>query len=495
MTGMSDARAKAVMSLYTPEQLARMPREQMMELLELTSVAIDRAKKRTPPYSPNDGQIQIHKSEASERYVFCGNGFGKTALMVNEVHWAAVGFNPITGQTTPVPAKIVVLLDSPDKIEELFIPEYRKWNRLLPDQLSKKGKPYYSVIDYDNGSRVTFLSHNVEELKLEGIEMTHLFLDEPPQRRMFIALTRGGRIKGRQLQVLMTATPIMSAWMRREIYEPWGKGELVGVECFKYKTEVNRKNLAEGYIERFRARLSEKEARVRLDGEFFDLEGLALADTFDRRIHIIPKGDFKWERLNPCVIAIDPHPRKPIVASLLGADKDNYKYYIKELARKATPREFCKELKLWMDGYRIVDIVVDSLGSAPMTGGEGFKSFIEVANDEGVRCRATTYDDKNDEAFIERIQDALYIPDQPNNFNQKLPNLRIVEGNNGIVTDIESVEWMHDRKNDMNKPKLEITNRDFLSTLKYGLAANLTFHKGHTRIIRRPLPSSYGHRR
>ena len=108
-----------------------------------------------------------------------------------------------------------------------------------------------------------------------------------------------------------------------------------------------------------------------------------------------------------------------------------------EYSDKAVPRDFAKDiLDGWMKQYRVIDVVVDSLGSSDMTGGEGFSSFIQVANDEGLRCRATSWKEKSDEDFISRIQDSLLIPDKPNNFGQTIPKLRIISDNTGIINDV-----------------------------------------------------------
>lgn len=190
--------------------LSKLSREQKLQLI----AALEEKKRRTlssrPPFVPTPGQLKIILSNALERFVFCGNGFGKSTLLVNEVHWAATGYNPITKQKTPVPAKICLLLDSPDKIDD-FILEYRKWNPLEADQLHKKGKPNYSFVDYDTGSTVTVITHQVEPLKLEGSQWTHIFADEPCPKPVFTALFRGGRIKGRPCRTLLAGTPVSAA--------------------------------------------------------------------------------------------------------------------------------------------------------------------------------------------------------------------------------------------------------------------------------------------
>lgn len=465
-------------------KLDHLTKEQKLALLEALEEKERRSKLKVDTYVPNDGQKQVHTSPATLRAVFSGNGGGKTALGVNEALWAAFGFNPVLNSHTHVPCRIIVVLDRPDKVEQVWLPEIKKWTVLKPEQLRKNGKPYYNQIMFENGSHIQFMFHDAEPLAFESIECDVVVFDEPPPRHVYVALRRGGRTKGRVARYLIIGTPISAAWMRKEIYEPWAKGELKDTECFKFGTEVNKKNLADGYIESFSSVLSDKEKRIRLHGDFFDLDGLALAHLFDRTKHVLKRSEYQWDKEKPCVLAIDPHPSKNHVAILMGADEHG-PVYLKEISRKETPRVFARTLKQFIQGYRIIDIICDNLGSSEMTGGEGFKSFIQVLKEEGLQVRPTTYDDKHDEDWISRIQDVLEVPNETDNFGNKVPALRIMEGNPGIVSDVETVEWQKYRNMDEYKQTLNITSKDYLSCLKYALATNLSYTKKKDKVFYR----------
>lgn len=399
---------------------------------------------------------------------------GKTTLAANEVVWAALGYNPITKKQTAVPAKCVVVLDDPEKVSEQWIPEIQKWFDTTDWDFSKQGKPYVSKIDIPNGSSIRFMFHLQEQLKFEGIEVDFVVGDEPPPRHVWIGLHRGGRRKHREPKYLFVGTPIGgdATWMREEIFEPWEKGERDDIECFRYGTKVNEENLSDGYIESFSKNLTEKEKRIRLEGEFYDLDGLALAHLFDPQTHVIPSEQVP--EIVSAVVAIDPHPAKAHVACLVGCDRDGYLYYLKEMERKLIARDFARELREFYQGFPVNDVICDSLGSAEMTGGEGFKSFIQVLKEEGVRVRPTNWKDKDDKAWIERIREALSIPDEPNNFGQKTPKLRFLAGCDKIIRDINTVNWKKKRKAENYEDKLNIEQKDYLATLKYALASNVT---------------------
>ncbi len=462
--------------------LSRLSRDEKLRLYDFIQEKKRRIREAGDVYAPNDGQKPVHASKAFVRAVFSGNGAGKTALGANEALWWLNGYNPILDELSRVPARIIVVLDHPEKVTDAWVPEISKWATLRPDQLHKRGKPYVSQITWDTGSELLFMFHDQSPLIFESIEADYIIFDEPPPRHVYVALLRGLRKKGSKPRILFLGTPITGSWMRKEILEPWQQGNAPDTECFVFGTAVNEGNLADGYIQSFGAKLTEKERRIRLFGEFFDLEGLALAEYWDEAVHVIER--FDWPQAWPCVVAIDPHKQKPHHAVLLGVDNDGYLYYIKEIKAKKVATEFADDLKAFYKGFNVIDITCDSMGNEPYTGGEGFKSFIQQLRDHGVPVRATSWEDKNDEDFIERIQSSLVIPKEPNNMGRFIPRLRIFRGNPGIAGDIQNVQWLKIRNQDEYKPKLDITNKDFLSCLKYALATNLTPHKSKARVYR-----------
>lgn len=465
-------------------------REEKLQLLQVLEEKARRKKLQVEAYVPNQGQLQVHKSTKKIRLVVSGNGAGKTTLGVNETVWAAQGFNPVSKQHLRVPRRVVVVLDKPDKVADKWIPEIKKWFDTSEWSFNKMGKPYVCQAVLPTGSEIKFMFHEQDELSFESLEVDDLIFDEPPPRHVYIALIRGMRNKDHKARILIIGTPITGAWLRKEIYEPWADGEAPDTDCFRFSTAVNEDNLPEGYVEWFGSKLSEKERKIRIEGEFFDLDGLALAHLFRREHHLVTKDKYDWDKSYPCVVALDPHPEKKHVAVLMGADKHG-PVVLKELAMKSVPRDFAKHLKKWYTGYRVVDIVCDSLGSSAMTGGENFKSFIEILNEEGVRARATTFQEKDDTEWIARIQDALRIPDEPDNFGNRQAALRIMADCHGLINDIETVEWAKIKNMEDFKPKLDISRKDFLAALKYALATGLTYSRRKNAVYYRT-DSVYG---
>jgi hypothetical protein len=482
------------------DALAGLSREEKLRALALIEEKRRREKERRPLFADraHKEQLEVLACEEIERYVFAGNGSGKTALGAEDTRCHVTGDNPYTKKNSIVPCRAFIVLDKPEKMETVIIPELRKWMNLREDQLHKKGKPYISLITLDNGSTIRPIFWDQDPMTAEGIEGDYFWFDEPPPRNLYIALRRAGRTKGRRARYLITGTPLAAPWLRTDVFEPWSKGERPNTMCFRFHTEMNKHNLADGYIDEFSAVLSEKERGIRLRGEFFDLDGLALSHLFRRDTHTIPRDKLNWSEEYPCVVVIDPHPSKAHHAVLLGADRDNRLYVLDEYKEKAITRKFTLSLieRGWFTNYSVQDIVFDSLGSAETTSGEGFKPFGVVMNEvlkqhNIGRARATTYNEKDDEDFVERIRDALAIPDAPDNFGRRVPKLRFVADCKGTISDVENVQWKRDKSSDTNKPALDISNKDFLSCVKYGLATNLYANKRKEKAYYRARPA-YG---
>lgn len=479
------------------DKYSHLSREQILERIEAAQEVKRRKKAEKPGYIPNDMQAAVHNCNKEILVNLSGNGSGKTAGLVHEAWWAAIGYHPYLKRYFKLPAKVTVVLDHPDKVADKWLPELRRWFPLTDDMLHKGGKPYYTSITPPGISEISFMFFEQPETAFESVEGEVFIFDEPPPRKIFNALIRGGREKGTKIRVIIAGTPLGQGWIRRELLVPWQKGETPEVECFRFDSDVNKENVNWEAQEKYFARLTEKERQTRRHGHFFDLEGLALASQFNRQIHVV-KG-VEWDERWPCVMAIDPHPSKKHHAIVLGATPHDELFILRETAQKMVPKEFARHLATFAAGLRLIDVVVDSLGSSQGTGGDGFRTFIEVLNDEWkkipgcrLRCRATTFDEKNDEDFVTRIQAALEVPNEDDNFGKRTPKLRILAKCIGSISDVENAEWQRDKVNDQNKPTLAIGNKDYLSCLKYALATGLFYKKADLTSLKRPIPKAYG---
>lgn len=457
-------------SKIDPAKLAAMSKEDKLKLYDLIQKKKELAKEKREGFKPNSAQLPVVMDEHRIRFFAGGNGSGKTTLLTNEHIWMAEGYHPIKKVYTKVPATIAVVVDNPIKIKDVHLKELSKWYNIVNLEIIKNGKPYPNEIIWPNGSRTVYYTHDQEPLVYESGEHDYILIDEPCPEHIFIALSRGQRTKNSNPKTFIVGTPLAQSWLRTKIWEVWERGENPDISCHRGSTEQNKENLAAGYLDSFSRLLSEDEKRVRLNGEFWDIGGLALAHLLKPEIHYIE--EFDIPRDWPVIVAIDPHPQKNHVAVCLAIDpRAGYKYIIKELSAKALAKDFAMMLLEMTRGLRVIDWVSDSLGAAEMTGGDGFKSFIQVLNDCGIRVRSTTYEEKDDTLWIERIRNALAIPQESDNYGNQLPQLRIFKDCERTINDFRNVAWLKFKANQENKAKLDISNKDFLATVKYALAA------------------------
>lgn len=467
------------------KDIKNLTHKQKLDALDIIEARSRLRKKTRKAYVPHAGQWPAHKSDKFLRYIAAANAYGKSCFAVNEVLARARGFNPWLNKNTPVPARIIVGLDQPMKVETVWLAEMAKWQDMEEVKLEKRGKPYVSAVIFPNGSEVLFTFHDSEPMVWESLEADFLAFDEPMPRNMFIALMRSLRKKQGDPKCLIIGTPISAAWMREELYTPWANGERPDIDFFRGASADNIKNLGDGYIEQFGRFLTDKEKRVRLHGDFFDLDDLALAHLFDRKVHVIESAGHSWPASWPTVVIIDPAMAKPHTALLIGATPDDQIVVLRELRLKGTAPEFSVELKKMMQGFRVTDIVVDSLGSSDLSGGDGVLSFIASLNRHGIRCRATSYNEKSDEAWLSNIREVLMVPLEANNYGLREPRLKILSDCIGLISDIETVSWQrYKNQDDLLKPKLDISKKDSLACLKYGLACQPRFSMGSEKTIR-----------
>jgi hypothetical protein len=463
-----------------PTSLKALTKDEKLALLSELEEKEKRLKRRRDLYKPNELQAKVHQSQKRIRFVAAGNGSGKTALGVQESYWAATGTHP-SRPNLPVPNTGVVLLDSPDKVKR-WLEEYDKFFDTTEWQFNKHGKPYICEIVLPNGSGIEFMFHLQEDLQFESKELDWLIADEPPPRKPYIGLQRGlRRVSG--AWTLIVGTPLAQPWLKQEIWDKWAKGERDDIECFKAGILVNAANLGKDYIANFSKDLTEHEKRVRLHGEFSHLEGLALADLFIPEHHVIER--FDWPRGWPVVVAIDFHGAKKTTALMLGVNKLDEFYAIKTFSSASPPSKFAEEIKDWYKGYRVQDVLCDSLGASPRTGGYENFSFIDVLRQNGVPVRSTSFKEKSNDAWIQNIRDLLRLRETKLG---KRPSLYVFNDLLQLINEFESVLWAKNKATGERLPYLDISNQDLLSCLKYALAAPPMLGR-IGRIITRQKPS------
>lgn len=455
-------------------------RQEMLKELALLEEKKRRLRNKRLAYNPRPGQLTVLKSTATDLWNFSGNGGGKTTINAHLAYNLCKGKNPWSGAKYRIPAPIAFVVDTSRKIDEKVVPELMKWYDIDPDNFSKDGKPYTSKYYDPTGSSIQFLTADADPMSFEGVEYAAVVIDEPIPRPLYIALKRSLRMKGHANRLIFSGTAITQAWMRKEVYEPWKRGELPNTECFTLSTSDNACNLAPNYVDTFGAVLTEAEKKVRLEGGFFDADSLALAEFFDPAKHVVDETSFVYDYRMPCVVAIDPHSAKPHTAVLIAIDRNDRPVALEELTFRGNATQFAEKLREMEKDYRVVDRVCDSLGSMEMTSGEGMHSFIEGLQAAGIMVRATTFKEKSHEDLIDRLRNGLAIPAEPDDMGRKLPRIRIHKRCFRLIKDIEQAGWQRNKTTGEILPKLDTSTKDYLSCFGYALALNIGYDTSGT---------------
>jgi hypothetical protein len=450
------------------------------ELAELIQAAaqVEKHDTKTREYMPNAVQDRVHRSCAFIRALFSGNGVGKTTAAIQEGLWTAQGTHPYR-PTGRIPNTVVIVVDDASKAETVYLTELRKkkWYDIERIQIDNEGRSYPQVFRFPNGSEWRFMTHEMADSKFESIQCSGVIFDEPPPRRIFVALLRGQREKGMKPWVMFCGTPLgrHAPWMYREIYRPWRFKQDDEIECFFGSTDDNLDNLDPDTIKRWEKRYTPQELRTRRHGEFEFLSGRIFTE-FAREHHV--EKDFAWPQGWSCILAMDPHLRKNHVAVVLGIDPDKEVHCILELETSLAGR---RAAEFFLSATKHLPIkwgVCDNFGSMAGTGGEERKSFIDIFNETAqkmnsrVRIRPTTKAEKRDDEWIEDMKDWLRL--ELNTAGQAKPLFHVFESCVKTIDNFESYVWDEHRgvKSDAQEPKEEPlgTNQDQLMCVKYGMA-------------------------
>lgn len=466
---------------YTLEQLEAMSPEELDELMAVADEMIE-SDTTVNKYVPNIIQEAVHKAGAFIRCLFSGNGVGKTTACINEAIWTATGTHP-TRESSRLPNTTIIVLDDASKADSVYVMELkkRKWYDVTRLEFDKKGKAHTQEIRFPNGSNIVFMSHQMDEEKFESIQAAAVIFDEPPPRKIYIALLRGQREKDMKPWIIFAGTPRgrNAPWMYKELYRPWLLKQDDEIECFFGSTYDNLQNLEAGTIERWEKRFTKEELETRLYGKFEFLSGAIF--EFKREVHVVEP--FPWPKQWPVIVAVDPHLRKDHVAVIIGVSPDQELYVLKELTTGLAGRKACAWFIqiLMKSGYNVKASICDNFGSVDMYEDQGSnqkKSFIKMWNEEAIRVRRpklsirpTTKAEKKDDEWIEDMQDLLRIEETQAG---PRPQFMVFSHCVGLIDNFETYIWdEHTGKNAIhNEPKEAPlgTNQDYLMCVKYGIA-------------------------
>ena len=281
----------------------------------------------------NKKQIEFHKCQRRNRWVFGGNRSGKTECGAVEVVYLARGIHPYKQNKKNVEGWVVSLSSqvgrdvAQKKILSYLNPD---WIEDIVMTAGRKDFPESGIIDYikvknvsGEISKIGFKSCDQGREKFQGTSLDFVWFDEEPPRDIYLECKM--RVLDKQGEIFGTMTPLKGlSWVYDEIYlnchndpEVWNIQMQWDDNPFLSKSE----------IELFKNSLSEEELDSRRFGRFVCAEGLVYKE-FDENINVIEPFNVPYEWYDK--ISIDPGLNNPLSAHWYAVDFDDNVYVIAE---------------------------------------------------------------------------------------------------------------------------------------------------------------------
>lgn len=336
-------------------------------------------------YRPRGRQAAFHASTARIRMAVGSNRSGKTTAGVAEDVSLCLGFRPwmlpadlkelpiedlmklheqgklplacLTKRK--VPFKLLIIEDDWDVADEILLTgtdaSPAKLRQYLPagalvggslDKQEKNGMGYICKIRLTNGSSITIDTEKSfinDRGSFEGKQYDGCHFDEPKNRDLRVAVKRG-LVDTDGLEIF-TLTPIAEPWMFDELHSKAAIGSQIEEFFFDSQVLVEEGVISKEGWQSFIDSLTEDEKEARIKGKWTHLKGLVYKE-FDPRPYaeggnIVEPVEAKWIAENATVWAhIDPHPRIPMAALLMAADKHGRLLLWEEVFAKVLIRDF-----------------------------------------------------------------------------------------------------------------------------------------------------------
>lgn len=278
-------------------------------------------------------QINFHKCNKKNRWVFGGNRTGKTECGAVEVVYLARGNHPykknnhstngwVVSLSTQVQRDVaqqkILYYLNPDWIEDIVMLTGRKDN-------ATSGVIDHILIKNVFGkiSRIGFKSCDQGREKFQGTSLDYVWFDEEPpydiyQECKMRVIDKNGILFG-------TMTPLKGlTWVYDEIYLNSSNNKEIWHEHIEWK---DNPFLNQEEVKELTSSMNEQELQARRYGKFVANGGMVYSE-FDENVHIIEpfKVPLEWQDN----ISIDPGLKNPLSAHWYAVDYDGNIYVIAE---------------------------------------------------------------------------------------------------------------------------------------------------------------------
>lgn len=218
--------------------------------------------------------------------------------------------HPFTGVENRHPGRYRIFTDKFQKVEEHVIPLLKEWvpkKWLLGGSWGSAYTDRYHMLKGVDGSYIDMLTYDQDYSVAESVTLDGIWADEEMPIRFYAGSLP--RLMARNGKIWLTVTPLHKmSWA----IQFWNKTDDANIDVFKIGFDDNPHLNAE-WKQTFIDTCPEDEKAARLHGEFLEFGGLVYKEL-DSQVHFLK--DWKVPDIFcPVVFSLDPHPRKPTVAT------------------------------------------------------------------------------------------------------------------------------------------------------------------------------------
>ena len=425
-------------------------------------------------------QVEFHKCDKKNRWVFGGNRTGKTECGAVESIWLCRGEHPFKKlekacdgwvvslsrqvQRDVAQSKILSYL-KPEWIQDVVMSEGRK------DSLSGGIIDYILIKNVFGGvSKLGFKSCDQGREKFQGTSLDFVWFDEEPPYDIYIECKM--RVIDRCGQIFGTMTPLKGlTWVYDEIYVNEKNDPDI---WHTFMTWQDNPFLASEEIQKLYECMSKDELESRCYGKFVGHSG-GVYNEFDENVHVIEPFAVPYEWYDN--ISIDPGLNNPLSAHWYAVDFDGNVYVIAEhyqaqkdiIFHSQKIKEICDNLN-WHRRNGYINALIDSAASQRTLAST--KSVADLFYDNGILVNTNV----NKDVFsgIQRVKSyfknangkaRLFIFKNCTNMIREIKTYRWGDGDNPIKKDDHAVDElryyiMSKPENKESKPAKNLIQRD-----------------------------------
>ena len=386
-------------------------------------------------------QVDFHKCQKRNRWVFGGNRSGKTECGAVECVYMARGIHPYRENRKDSVGWVVSLSGQVQRdVAQKKILHYlrRDWIEEVVMLSGRKDAPESGIIDFirvknifGGVSVIGFKSCDQGREKFQGASLDYVWFDEEPPKDIYLECRM--RVMDKKGDIFATMTPLKGlTFVYEEIYLNKKKDPEIWYEFMEWKDnpylDSEEVDLMEGCMD-------ERTLQSRRFGRFGASEGLVYPE-FDESVHIIEPFEVPKEWQDN--ISIDPGLNNPLSAHWYAVDFDDNVYVIyehyeagKDIDYHAQAlKDICARLAWKRDARGRICALIDSASKQRTL--SGVKSVAELFYERGILVNP----DVEKDLFAGIAQVKSYL-----RRDNGLPNIYIFNCCTQLIREIKGYFW------------------------------------------------------